>query len=518
MDVIKKLNILKTDFNNDEVVTQCKMVAREFYQQNQQLFEFSSILNIDDHAELLCLIFDLFEKNGFNEELKLNLLSVLRLLSRDRKLVLSIKDIGKCIQSFVKYFQGQDTHGNNVENDCVIEVLRCICNWVYHSKPVRDFLLKIKLAENLIKNMKTFILNDHLYFKLRLIFLMSAHENEFRLAMVECSAMSLMLQIIQKIISQAKNSNHVMDAQGCKIFCEVFRASFNITLALQECSSDGTIESCSSLVLCCTEVLHLDLHKNAPEDIVTPIVHLMVNLPKACLEKLCPPVSTENNESLVNDQKVFKEHDMTSVIILLKELRERIKIQDYSKMKEKTMAILTAFSYICRDVPLMRKYLRGEVLPPLSITKERPEERQDACGDIVRLMTTVDVMLKNMAADFLFVLCKENTERLIRYTGYGNSAGFLATRGLMVPGRHVDGDYSEDELTDVDDEQVDVTTGAMKEEKPSPLDSMTEEEKEIEAEKLMHMFERLKELNAIKPMTVTKDGKLVEFTGPKDDE
>ena len=85
---------------------------------------------------------------------------------------------------------------------------------------------------------------------------------------------------------------------------------------------------------------------------------------------------------------------MTSVIILLKELRERIKIQDYSKMKEKTMAILTAFSYICRDVPLIRKYLRGEVLPPLSISKERPEERQDACGDIVRLMTTVDVMLK----------------------------------------------------------------------------------------------------------------------------
>ena len=49
---------------------------------------------------------------------------------------------------------------------------------------------------------------------------------------------------------------------------------------------------------------------------------------------------------------------------------------------------------------------------------------------------------------------------------------------------------------------------------------MTEEEKEMEAEKLMNMFERLKELNAIKPMTMTKDGKLVEFGGPNnaDDE
>ena len=66
-----------------------------------------------------------------------------------------------------------------------------------------------------------------------------------------------------------------------------------------------------------------------------------------------------------------------------------------------------------------------------------------------------------MAADFLYVLCKENRERLIRYTGYGNSAGFLASRGLMIPGvQHSDGNYSEDELTDVeDDEHLDVTLG-----------------------------------------------------------
>ena len=204
MDVIKKLNILKADITNDEIITQCKMVAQEFYQENQQLFEFSSKLNVDEHTELNCLVFDFFEQDGFNEELKLNLLSMLRLLSRDRKLVLSIKNIGKCIQSFVKYFQGPDTHDDNIQNDCVIEVLRCICNWVYHSKHVRDFLLNMKLADNLVKNMRTFTLNDHLYFKLRLIFLMSAHENEFRLAMVECSAMSLMLEIVQKVIIQAK--------------------------------------------------------------------------------------------------------------------------------------------------------------------------------------------------------------------------------------------------------------------------------------------------------------------------
>ena len=41
------------------------------------------------------------------------------------------------------------------------------------------------------------------------------------------------------------------------------------------------------------------------------------------------------------------------------------------------------------------------------------------------------VYFQELVADFLFVLCKENVNRLIKYTGYGNAAGLLASRGLM---------------------------------------------------------------------------------------
>ena len=85
---------------------------------------------------------------------------------------------------------------------------------------------------------------------------------------------------------------------------------------------------------------------------------------------------------------------MEIVIILLKNLQDSVNIQNYNEKKENSMAILTAFCYICREVPKIRKYLRQEVLPPLKISKTRPEERKDVCGDVVRLMTTIDVMLK----------------------------------------------------------------------------------------------------------------------------
>lgn len=60
--------------------------------------------------------------------------------------------------------------------------------------------------------------------------------------------------------------------------------------------------------------------------------------------------------------------------------------------------------------------------------------------------------------------------------------------------------------------------GATREVKTNPLEGMTEEEKEIEAMKLMQMIDRLKELNTIKPMSVTKDGKLVEMGKTQENE
>ena len=65
-----------------------------------------------------------------------------------------------------------------------------------------------------------------------------------------------------------------------------------------------------------------------------------------------------------------------------------------------------------------------------------------------------------------------------------------------------------------------ITGATHQEPKENPLDSMTEEEKEHEAMKLMNMFERLGQLNAIKPMKVTANGKLVELgkEGDEDDD
>ncbi len=91
-------------------------------------------------------------------------------------------------------------------------------------------------------------------------------------------------------------------------------------------------------------------------------------------------------------------------------------------------------------------------MPPLKEVKERPEEGSTLRNRLVRQMTSPHTEVKELVADFLFVLCKENVSRLIKYTGYGNAAGLLANRGLMLGGICNSGDYSsESEESDTEE-------------------------------------------------------------------
>ena len=89
--------------------------------------------------------------------------------------------------------------------------------------------------------------------------------------------------------------------------------------------------------------------------------------------------------------------------------------------------------------------------------------------------------------------------RFVKYTGYGNAAGLLATRGLMgghskscVQTAH----YSSDSDSDTEEYRqakgrVNLVTGRVEEEQPDPMEGMTEEEKEEEARRLVFLFSQL---------------------------
>ena len=118
-------------------------------------------------------------------------------------------------------------------------------------------------------------------------------------------------------------------------------------------------------------------------------------------------------------------------------------------------------------------------------------------------------------------------DNLLKYTGYGNAAGLLVARGLLAGGRG-ETQYSDDEDSDTEEYKsakplwvtvwcleclwlddvwissqlhikpalllvcsINPITGHVEEPMPNPIEEMTEEQKEYEAQKLVNMFDKL---------------------------
>lgn len=161
-----------------------------------------------------------------------------------------------------------------------------------------------------------------------------------------------------------------------------------------------------------------------------------------------------------------------------------------------------------------------QVLPPLGDVSKRPEEGNTLRNRLVRLMTRGDTC--QLAAELLFVLCKERVNRLVKYTGYGNAAGLLASKGLLLLGGAGRGPaggaggapYSSDS-EDSDTEEyarqrphVNPVLGCYQPPGgPHPLAGMSQEQKEHEAMELASLIDRLARGGVVQPARVGPDGR-----------
>lgn len=56
----------------------------------------------------------------------------------------------------------------------------------------------------------------------------------------------------------------------------------------------------------------------------------------------------------------------------------------------------------------LRKYLRSIILPPLTDVHTRPEEGDSIRSQLCRLLTTPVTHVRDLTAEFLLILCKDN--------------------------------------------------------------------------------------------------------------
>ncbi len=160
-------------------------------------------------------------------------------------------------------------------------------------------------------------------------------------------------------------------------------------------------------------------------------INLLTSVPgRACTGLLLPRTSASQ------EGDCFEEHDLRIVSRFLDHM-ELLLTQRGQDWSINLMALLNALCNACRHVRPLRKYCRLRVLPPLRDEELRklPEEGSSLRNRLCVLLTSPNRSVKQAVAMFLFVLCKENASRAIKYTGYGNFCGFLADVGLRAGGR-----------------------------------------------------------------------------------
>ncbi|XP_053546819.1 synembryn-A [Bombina bombina] len=405
------------------------------------------------------------------------------------------------------------------DTESAVEALKGLCNIVYNSVEAQEVATDMHLVYGLARRLKLYnetkSSHESKFFDLRLLFLLTALRVDVRRQLAqELRGVSLLTDALESTLALKWSDTYevVTDPLALPLgkeeterVMEILKTLFNITFDISRREVD---EEDAALYRHLAAILrHCLLRQSDGEDRTEEFhghtVNLLVNLPLMCLDVLLTPKVEQGSVEYMG-------MNMDTVEVLLQFLDRRL--DRGHKLRETLTPVLNLLTESSRVHRETRKFLRAKVLPPLRDVKNRPEVGNTLRNKLVRLMTHVDTDVKHCAAEFLFVLCKENVSRFVKYTGYGNAAGLLAARGLLAGGRG-EGLYSEDEDTDTEEYReakpnINPVTGRVEEKQPNPMEGMTEEQKEYEAMKLVSMFDKLSREQIIQPMGVTSDGRL----------
>lgn len=454
-------------------------------------------------------------------------LETLRILSRDKRVLAPVATregmliLGGMARLRAGQEEGDDQNGpqdctqSEEEERVVVEALKCLCNVVYNSPAAQQVSVDVQLAHGLCASLRTARSWHHEVglFTLRLLFLLSALRPDVRAVLRrEWHAVRLLTDVLEHTLdvrwvgpyeaARPDPQALPMPAEDNERAMEALKALFNLTL-----SEAGGEEDDHQFRLIAAILRHLLMLKTETEEKTeeahSHAVNLLNNLPVSCLDVLIDvPVQ--------GGQEKYGGKNMDAVQVLIDFMEKRI--DKGSNFKEGLTPVLSLLTEGSRQHREIRRYIKAQVLPPLKDVKIRPEIGTTTRNKLVRLMTHVDMGVKQTAAEFLFVLCKESVDNLLKYTGYGNAAGLLVARGLLAGGRG-ETQYSEDEDSDTEEYKsakpfINPITGHVEEPMPNPIEEMTEEQKEYEAQKLVNMFDKLSRQNVIRPMGVRPDGTL----------
>lgn len=489
-----------------------KRVLQSFIEKNHQNTSFTDISEPNTRDKIWNIL-----RNILNEEKETLFevcLTTICILSRDKSMINSVVVDEKLIDTLLHLACLKDDDCSLLKHSAVvIEALKCLCNLMFNSTKVQSICSKCNAADGIVRRIRTYpdtnIPFDIKYFDMILLFLITALIPETRSRLkIELHAVTYLTEVLSFILSNGArctdqtnqlHSLSAVDEQYMKLSSEILKVMFNLTLKDSNVQDE---ESSYRLVSIMRELLLFSQSSSMSDTICSNVIKLLINMPGECLELLMPEEEPEDNRKAVD--------------IILSFFERKLRENPEHKLNEVLSPTLVLLISACRQHKILRRTVRQVVLPPLKSADvtHLPEDGDSLRGRLCKLLTSVHIQIRDLVTELLFVLCKENVNRIIKYTGFGNAAGMLAQRGLLAGQKESEVVYSSDSEDSETEgyiqckDKINPITGRI-EDPPceSPLTSMSEEQKEYKAMKLVNMLDELQKQRIIQPCVIGKDGK-----------
>ena len=349
----------------------------------------------------------------------------------------------------------KDLTNDKVER--ILEAQRCLSNIYLQCHKSQDLALNNQTLPGVLHQVTKYkehqVPSQVISFDMKILFLITAQRPESRtFVVVEHRGLSRLIDVIDRLKQEKLDDNQL------NAFNDVLKALFNLTCGYEEkvCDEEETVlmERLACLI---RDLILMEVDNGEKKfTLVGNCVNLLTNFQGKWTASLIDKIMEPEQEMIEYDGK-----NMNTIQILIQYLDHSISKTDGNKshgsLKENLSPILKVLVTLSTTHRTVRKYLKQEILPPKRDLSQRPEQGGQLKSKLCRLLTSPD-SVASMIAEFLFILCKEKVSRLVKHTGYGNAAGLLARKGLMLGGRG-DDNYSD---TDTDSDTEDYVANAHK--------------------------------------------------------
>ncbi|XP_059099324.1 synembryn-A-like [Tigriopus californicus] len=439
----------------------------------------------DEKTSLWNRLLETLQDDAKNLE-HLQALTALKIMSRDKTNLDDLID-ERMINQLLKFTGiAPDLLRKNLTDQIqavISEAQRCLHNFLLQSGVARALCAKNETLPGIMNLVPSFrdlnIPHAILVFDLKIAFLITALCQETRKQMyLEQRGVPRLLALIQSLVSNAKDR--------------------------------GQERSGTHPTLSCEEV-------NVLNEVPWNCINLLNNVPIKCTDPLLGTLKKDIVPSGIEELE-YDGSGMNAIQAILNVLLHKIDHPgEDTSLQDAITPVLCVLCNLSRYHRQVRKYLRARILPPLKDVSHRPEVGNDARNKLCKLLTSTSDSVAQTVAEFLFILCKESVSRLVKYSGYGNAAGLLARRGLMLGGRGDNaGNYSDEEDSDTEEylenaHKVNPIVGCVEPTRPSPFEGMSEEQKEYEAMKLVNLIHELNNVGVVKPAIPGPDGRPQEI-------